>query len=159
MRLRDTWRALAKIYSAWSLPLDQVLAGSSYRMLGADFLTSVLDSERAIRVADALKNATPEELSALAQMAEVNIQRTGDVFKAVAICYITLPFAAAAFLSDAAPDQLRLVVQNATQGVFIVIGMLTLAPIAYFIGHWRAKQIGWAIALYRSGALAPKPAA
>lgn len=151
--IRATWRALVSIYSARSLLFDQVFAGSSYRMLGADLLPGMIDSKRGRRAAAAMKDASDETMATLAQMAEVNIQRTGDLFKAVGVCYITLPLAIAAFLSDAAPEQIRTLLEGSSRGVFILVGMLALGPIAYFISHWRAKQIGWAIALKRAGAL------
>jgi len=151
--IRATWRALADIYSARSLLFDQVFAGSSYRMLGADLLPGMINSKRGRRAAAVLKDAPDNTLGALAQMADVNIQRTGDLFKAVAVCYITLPLAIAAFLSDAAPEQVRAMLESSSRGVFLLVGMLALGPIAYFISHWRAKQIGWAIALRRAGVL------
>jgi hypothetical protein len=152
--LRTRWRALAKVYSAWTLPLDLFLAPSSYRMFGANLLPSIMDGKRARQTSRALEGASPEMLDKLTQLAEINASRTGESFKVVALCYVTLPLALAAFFSDAAPDQMRLVLEAAIEDIFIIIGLLVLGPIVFFISHWRAKQMAWALALHRVGALA-----
>lgn len=38
--------------------------------------------------------------------------------------------------------------------VILVVGA-ALTPAIYFLGMWRAKQIVWAIDLYRAGGVAP----
>lgn len=87
-------------------------------------------------------------------MARLNVERTGDAFKAVAVCYVTIPLALAALLSDAAPDQARLFLERAGSDILVLLAWLLLAPTIYFISHWRAKQMAWSIELYRAGALA-----
>ncbi len=154
--LRVRWNALAKQFRVLTLPLDLVFSANSYKLVGPNLLPGILDGKRAAAAAAAMAGATPEALAALAEMARVNIERTGDVFKAVAVSYVTLPLAFLALLSDAAPERVRRAAEEADTGVFVLLAWVALAPIAYFLSHWRAKQIGWTIDLYRAGALASK---
>jgi len=151
---RTLWRALNKHFRVITAPLDAVIHPSSYRLVGADLMPGLLDGKRPREIARVLSGATLEMLDTLTAMARLNVERTGDAFKAVAVCYVTIPLAFAALLSDAAPDQVRLFLERAGSDIFIVLAWLLLAPGGDFFTHWRAKQIAWSIELYRAGALA-----
>lgn len=151
---RTLWRELNKHFRVITAPLDAVIHPSSYRLVGADLMPGLLDGKRPREIARVLSGATLEMLDTLTAMARLNVERTGDAFKAVAVCYVTIPLAFAALLSEAAPDQARLFLERAGSDIFIVLAWLLLAPAIYFISHWRAKQIAWSIELYRAGALA-----
>jgi len=151
---RTLWRTLNTHFRVITAPLDAFVHPSSYRLMGADLLPGLLDGKRPREIVRVLSGATPEVLDALAAMARLNVERTGDAFKAVAVCYVTIPLALAALLSDAAPDQVRRFLEHAGSDILIILAWLLLAPAVYFISHWRAKQIAWSIELYRCGALA-----
>jgi hypothetical protein len=153
--LQARWRAVAKNFRAWTLPIDLFFDPTSYRLWGADLLPGVMTGRRARDAAAALEGASAETLESLAAMAEVNARRSGDVFRSVAIMYISLPLGLAAMLSDAAPDQTRAFITEHTTGIGNIVFALAISPIVYWLGHWRAKQIAWTIALYRSGAVTP----
>lgn len=151
--LQARWRAVSRHFRAWTLLIDLFFDPGSYAMWGADLITSVLRSKRSRAAAGDLEGASPETLSALAEMARVNVGRTGDLFRNVAVCYISLPIALLALLSDAAPDQLRQALTAVAPVLGNIIVALVVSPIIYWLGHWRAKQIGWTIDLVRVGAL------
>ncbi len=150
---RTRWRALTKHFRVITAPFDAFFHPSSYRLMGADLLPGLLDGKRPREIARVLSGAAPDTLETLAAMARLNVERTGDAFKAVAVCYVTIPLALAALLSDAAPDQARLFLERAGSDLLIILAWLLLAPAIYFISHWRAKQIAWSIELYRARAL------
>jgi hypothetical protein len=155
----EIWRRVVKIFPAWLLPFDMLFDPSTYRLIGgADFTNAVVKNSKARKAASALAEASPEALDTLAQIARVNTARTGDVFKAVAICYISLPLGLAALLSDAAPTETRAYVFENAWSIAQAVFALVVTPIWYFLGHWRAKQIAWTIELYRAGVIAPLPA-
>jgi hypothetical protein len=154
--LRSRWKALVKRFPVWRFLIDLVFDAGSWRLFGADLTGFVMDNRNARMAARALDGASAETLEALGSIAEVNVARTGEVFKAVFLGYVSLPLAFGALLSDAAPDTLRAILaDNATSIVIFLVGAIAF-PIIYFCGSWRAKQIAWVIDLYRAGALQPK---
>jgi hypothetical protein len=153
--LQARWRTVAKHFSSWTMPLDLFFDPGSYTLWGENVLNGLFMGKRSRAAAGDLAGASEEELLALSEMAKINVSRSGDVFRGVAVCYITLPIALFALASDAAPGQLGPVVAELAPALGSVIIALIISPIIYWIGHWRAKQISWTIDLYRTGALAP----
>jgi hypothetical protein len=157
--VRRRWREVARQYPLWRFLIDLFFDLNSWRMIGADITTMVVQSKAAQRAALALKGASPETLDAVATVAKVNESRSTDIFRAVFLGYVSVPIALGALLTDAAPDVLSEIIRDyAAAIVTLLIGTLVF-PIVYFCGNWRAKQIAWAIDLYRAGAIAPLPEA
>jgi hypothetical protein len=154
--LQRLWKALVKIFPARSLPIDWFFSPSSWRMVGVDMITAQLHDPRVRRASGALQGVAPDMVQSLSDMARLNEERATNLFRAVAVCYITLPIALAAFLSDAAPNETRAYVSGNLDTIVPVVGALVITPIIYFFGMWRAKQIFWAIELHRAGGVAPK---
>ncbi|MBL8544817.1 MAG: hypothetical protein JNL81_00035 [Hyphomonadaceae bacterium] len=153
--VRRRFKAVARCYPLWRFIIDLFFDINSWRMIGADVTTLMIESKSAGRAAGAMVGASPETLEALASIAKVNEQRSSDIFRAVFLGYVSAPVALAAMLSDAAPDFLSAFASAyASVMVALLIGAL-LFPATYFCGNWRAKQIVWAIELFRAGALTP----
>ncbi len=153
--LQRRWRGVAKHFPLWRFVFDIFFDLNAWRMIGSDITTMMVESKHTRRAAQALEGASPETLEALSTIARVNEQRTTDLFRAIFLGYVSAPFALAALLSDAAPDALSAFIREyQTVIVIMLIGSLVF-PILYFCGNWRAKQIGWAIELYRAGAVKP----
>lgn len=155
--LHQRWRSLVRHYPVWRMLIDLLFDVQSWRLVGADLVSLVVQSKRARSAARAMEGASPEVLAALGGMAYVNEKRATDVFRAVFLGYVSVPIALAALISDAAPDALRAFITDLTPSLIIFLVGALLFPIVYFCGSWRAKQIAWIVELYRSGALAPLP--
>jgi hypothetical protein len=153
--IASRWRTLAGRFPLWRMPFDLLFHASSWRMFGADLVGIVLSNSNARAAARDLKGATPETLEALSSVAAVNVERTGEIFKAVFIGYVSLPLGLGALLSDAAPDTVRTVLSEQSAAIVIFLGGAIVFPILFFCGAWRAKQIAWVLSLYRAGALTP----
>jgi hypothetical protein len=153
--LQRLWKSLVKLFPTWSLPLDWFFSPTSWRMLGVDLMTSIAQNPRSRRVAARLDGVSEETVATLSQMAKLNAVRATDLFRAVAVCYITLPIALAAFLSDAAPEMTRAYLAENFETIARLVVALVVTPIIYFLGMWRAKQLAWAIDLHRAGGLVP----
>jgi hypothetical protein len=149
------WRSLIRIFPALTLPLDFFFSPSMWRLMGSDLMPSLLKNGRTRLVATLLAKATTEMVSDVRDIARINAERTGEVFRLVAVGYISLPIAFAAFLSDAAPDFVRDVAAHNINNVVFGIVVLAASPIVYFCSMWRAKQLLWAIDAYRVGAVEP----
>ena len=150
--VRDQWRALARLFPEWALPVDFFFNASSYRFWGADLIRSMQENWR-VRRAAAMLAQQPQTLDGLVQIANVNLARTTDAFKAMALTYISLPLALAALASDAAPDVVRDALARYLHLIVPIVVAAALSPLHYFFCHWRAKQIVWTIELFRAGAL------
>jgi hypothetical protein len=151
--VQSQWRALTKLFPVWMMPLDFFFNASTYRFWGADLISS-MQADWRVRRAAAVLSQQPQMLETLAQLADINVARTNDAFKAVALAYVTLPLALAALVSDAAPEAARAALTEHLPWLWPLIAALALTPLLYFCGHWRAKQIAWSIALFRAGAVA-----
>jgi hypothetical protein len=155
--LKRRWRGVVRYYPAWRMLIDLFFDAHSWRLIGVDVVSPVVQSKAARKAARALEGASPDMLAALAAMADVNSRRANDVFRAVFLGYVSVPLAIAAMLSDAAPDALSAMIREMAPSLVIFLVGSLLFPIIYFCGSWRAKQVNWVIDLYRAGALAPLP--
>lgn len=155
--LNTRWRAIARLFPAWALPVDMFFNAGTYRFMGSDLLQSMRSDWRVKRALKLLAESSAQEVAALEASAALNERRCNDAFKAVAVAYITVPIALAALVSDAAPEVTReVIVANASAIAPIVIAFV-LTPIVYFFGYWRAKQLSWVIAMFRADSLASDP--
>lgn len=153
--LHRRWKGVAKHFPLWRFLFDLFLDPNSWRMIGADITTLVVESKNVRRAAEAMNGASRETLDALAAIAKVNEQRANDIFRAVFLGYVSVPFALGALLSDAAPDALSAALRDYTAPIVVLLIGAIVFPIVYFCGAWRAKQIAWVVDLYRAGAIAP----
>lgn len=136
---------------------DMFLDTNSWRLIGADVTSLVVEGKNARRAVGEMTDASPETLDALKAIAKVNEQRSSDLFRAVFLGYVSVPIALMALLSDAAPDAMRSFISEFAAGIIVFIIGTVVFPIVYFCGNWRAKQIAWVIELYSAGAIAPLP--
>jgi hypothetical protein len=155
--LQRRWRTLVRHYPVWRMFIDLTFDPGSWRLVGSDLVSLIVQSKNARKAARALDGASLEMLNALSGMANVNERRATDIFRAVFLGYVSVPIALAAMLSDASPDLLRELLTEMTPGLIIFLIGTLVFPIVYFCGSWRAKQIAWVVDLYRAGALAPLP--
>ena len=101
------FRAVAKRFPLWRLGFDMLFDTSSWRLIGADITTLVVQSKNVRHAANEMTDASPQTLDAMAMLARINEQRPNDLFRAVFLGYVSIPVAMAALLSDAAPDFLE----------------------------------------------------
>ena len=152
------WRGVARHFPLWRFGIDLFFDVDSWRMIGADITSMMLQNKNVRRAAGAMDGASAETLEALAGVAKVNEARSNDIFRAIFLGYVSVPIAFAALLSDAAPEALNSFVTEYSGGIVMMVIGGVLFPVLYFCGNWRAKQIAWTVELYRGGALKPLPA-
>ncbi len=152
--LHAHWRAVARHFPGWTFAFDVFFNPGTYRFIGSDLIGAMRADPRVKRAIAALDDAPPHILPALSTMAQVNVRRCDDAFKAVGVAYITVPIALAALVSEAAPDITRAVILGNVNTIAPLVAAFVLTPVAYFCGAWRAKQIAWTIDLYRANAAA-----
>lgn len=153
--LQRLWKSLVKLFPSWSLPIDWFFSPSSWRMVGVDMIAGQLHDARVRRASAQLQGASDALLESLSQIARLNEERATSLFRAIAVCYITLPIALAALLTEAAPDLLSAYVEDHLEQIAFFVVAAIVTPIIYFFGMWRAKQLAWTIDLYRAGGVTP----
>ena len=155
--VRLLWKNVAKRFPLWRFAIDLFFDLSSWRLFGSDITSIMMDNKNVRQAGDALRDASPEALDSLAQIAKVNEQRSSDMFRVIFLTYVSVPLALAAMLSEAAPDFLRSLISDNANGIVILLIGSVIFPVMYFCGNWRAKQIVWTIDLFRANALASLP--
>jgi len=155
--VQQRWRGVAKHFPLWRFLIDLFFDWGSYRMIGSDITSMVMQNKNVRRAAVAMEGASEETLAALGSVAKINEARSNDIFRAVFLSYVSVPIAVTAMASDAAPEVLSSFLQDYLGVVIMVIVGAVVFPIVYFCGNWRAKQILWTIELYRAGAITSLP--
>lgn len=154
-RLNAVWRDIARLFPAWSLPIDLFFSPSTWRLLGADLLPSIVKNRRARRAVARLEGVSAHELDALIEMARINVGRASDMFRTVAVLYISVPIALGALVSDTAPELVRDQLRYNLSDILYWLAVATITPAVYFCGMWRAKQLHWTLELHKTGAIEP----
>lgn len=154
VEIRQRWKSLAGRYRVWRIVPDLLFDPASYRVFGSDISSVMMTNPKSRAVARALEGASSDTLDALQSVADVNIARTSEFLRAVLFVYVSLPLGFAAMLSDAAPDTLRQLLERQSSSIVVFLTGAVVFPIAFFCSAWRAKQIGWALQLFRAGAIA-----
>ncbi len=148
------WRAIVRLFPAWALPFDMFFNAGTYRFMGSDLLQSMRSDWRVKRALKLLADCSAQEVAALEALAALNERRCNDAFKAVAVAYITVPIALVALVSDAAPEVARAAIVANVDSIAPIVIAFVLTPVVYFFGFWRAKQLTWAIEMFRAEGLA-----
>jgi hypothetical protein len=155
--VRGRWRDVVRQFPLWRFAIGLFFDGNSWRIIGGDVTSMIIESKAARRSAQALDGASTETLETIAGIARVNESRSSDLFRAVFLGYVSVPIALAAMLSDAAPEALSAILEEYATGIVVLLIGTVVFPIVYFCANWRAKQIAWVIELYRVGALSAAP--
>ena len=153
--INTLWRSLAKLYPAITLPVDMFFSPSTWHLLGSNLMPALVKDKRARRAAALLATTPPAAVLAMLEMAKINATRTADMFRSVALAYITLPIAISALVADTVPGLVSEQLRNNLGDVIYWVTFLAVTPIVYFCMMWRAKQIVWAVEAYQAGAVEP----
>jgi hypothetical protein len=89
--VQQRWKGVAKHFPLWRFLIDLFFDWGSYRMIGSDITTLVLQNKNVRRAASAMEGASDETLAALAGIAKINEARSNDVFRAVFLGYVSVP--------------------------------------------------------------------
>jgi hypothetical protein len=153
--IQKLWRALAKTHPAWSMLPDALFSSSAWSLFGTDMTSGLVRNPKARRVAAILEGRSDEVLANIAAIGQLNAERATAVFRNIAVVYVTLPIAAVALMSDAAPDFLRAFLTANADNLVRWLLILAITPAIYFLIMWRAKQLSWTIDCVRAGAVEP----
>ena len=143
------WDKLRRLFPAWSLFLDAFHTPGAWGYMGVDFLSGFRknrSTQRAFELLEGVDDATFDTLSALASL---NTRRHDQMLRAVVIAYLTLPLSIAALLAELAGDSVLGFVETQPELTIQLVVGVTMAPVSYFMGHWRSRQIVGVLDLIR----------
>ncbi len=148
-RLWAAWRSLRRLFPMWSLPWSTVATPGALSMMGNDFVSGLRRNRNTAQAALLLAAEPRDLIDALSDLADLNVRRQEQVFRAAFILYVTLPFAGAAAWSDVAPDSLKAWIAADPQFIVQFLGAAGAGIALYWLGLWRAKQMVSVLALIR----------
>lgn len=143
------WDKLRRLFPAWNLFLEGFYTPGAWGYMGVDFLSGFRrnpSTAKAFALLDGVDEATFDALSALASL---NARRHDQMVRAVVLIYLTVPLSIAALTADLAGDSmLSFLRAHSTVAIQVAAG-ITLGPLSYLQGQWRARQIVGVLDLIR----------
>lgn len=135
------WGKLRRLFPAWSLFLEAFYTPGAWGYMGVDFLNGFRKNPstvKAFALLDGVDDATFDALSALASL---NARRHDQMVRAVVLIYLTVPLSIAALTADLAGDSMLSFLRTHSTVAIQVAAGVTLGPLSYLQGQWRARQI------------------
>jgi hypothetical protein len=143
------WRALIRHFPVWSLLPSSFTTPGAWGYLGVDFLTGFRANPSTHRAFEILAGADDALFDGVSALASLNARRHEQMLRAVVIAYLTVPISILALAAEVAGDGLLAYGREHIQVLAPLVAGLTLAPLGYFLGHWRSRQIVGVLDLIR----------
>ena len=125
------WGRLKRYFPTWSLLPSSLYTPGAWGYMGVDFISGFRrnrSTHQAFELLDGVDDGTFDAISALANL---NARRQEQMLRAVII----------AVLAEVAGDSLIAFVRDNLQMSIQFGAGATLAPLSYFLSHWRSRQI------------------
>lgn len=143
------WGKLKRLFPTWSLLPEAFYTPGAWGYVGVDFVSGFRKNPSTLKTFALLKDVDDASFDALSALANLNARRQEQLLRAVVIGYLTLPLTITALAADLAGDSvLGLFRQHTGLAIQITAG-ITLAPLGYFLSHWRSRQIVGVLDLIR----------
>jgi len=153
------WRDLVRQFSLFRFPLDFLFTPGSWRALGVDLLSGLRANRSTSAVAERMRQLSGRQVTAIVRLAELNVRRQEQMFRLLAIFYVSVPFSAAVLLFQASPQDARELLEASSNGVILLVSAALAAVAFYLAAAWRARQLLTAVTLAAIEAQAEAPAA
>ena len=135
------WRGLKRYFPTWSLLPSSFYTPGAWGYAGVDFISGFRRNRSTRQAFELLDGVDDRTFDAVSALANVNARRQEQMLRAVIIGYLTIPVSIVAVLAEVAGDSLITFVRaNLQMSIQFGVGA-TLAPLSYFLSHWRSRQI------------------
>jgi len=109
--------------------------------MGVDFISGFRRNRSTRQAFELLEGIDDGVFDAVSALANLNARRQDQMLRAVVVAYLTVPISIVAILAELAGDSLVSYVRDHLQ-MSIQFGVgATLAPLSYYLSHWRSRQI------------------
>ncbi|NEX92060.1 hypothetical protein [Caulobacter sp. 17J65-9] len=143
------WRELKKGFSTWSLAGSAFVTPGSWGYAGLDFVTGLRRNRSTHEVFALLEGVSEAQFEALSALAALNARRQEQMFRVVALGYITIPLTLIATWAEIAPEGVVALLGQNTQLALYAVFLFTFGVLAYFASSWRSRQIVSVLELVR----------
>ena len=135
------WGGLKRHFPTWSLLPSSFYTPGAWGYMGVDFITGFRRNRSTHQAFELLDGANDGTFDAISALANLNARRQEQMLRAVIIAYLTIPVSIVAVLAEVAGDSLIAFVRDNLQMSIQFGAGATLAPLSYFLSHWRSRQI------------------
>lgn len=109
--------------------------------LGVDFVSGFRRNRSTRQAFELLQGVDDSAFDSVSALANLNSRRQDQMLRGVVIAYLTVPVSIIAILAELAGDSVMALVRDHLQ-LSIQLGVTaTLAPLGYYLSHWRSRQI------------------
>lgn len=143
------WKALTRLFPTWRLIPEAFYTPGAWGYVGVDFVSGFRRNPSTRQTFDLLRDVADARLEALAALASLNSRRQEQLLRAVVIGYLTLPLTITALAADLAGDSVMGLLRAHGSAALQLALLITVAPVGYFLGHWRSRQIVGVLDLVR----------
>ena len=137
----ELWRRLAAAFGPLRTLRAAAFSKASFGFYGVDFASSLRRTPMTQIAAEILKDAPPDALEAVAEIAEINAQRNDAMWRVAVIFYVSVPVTLFLAAMEALPGFGMAVFGKSSVGLWIAVAALTLFLLYYMLTQWRARQI------------------
>lgn len=145
----DRWNRLKAHFPAWSLLPSSFVTPGAWGYIGVDFLTGFRANRNTHQAFEIMADADDALFDGVSALANLNARRQEQMLRAVIIAYLTIPVSILAVVAEVAGDSLLAYARANLDVVVPLATGLTMAPLSYFMSHWRSRQIVGVLDLIR----------
>lgn len=109
--------------------------------MGVDFISGFRRNRSTRQAFELLDGVDDGVFDAVSALANLNSRRQDQMLRAVIVAYLTVPVSIIAILAEVAGDGLVAFVREHLQMAIQLGAGATLAPLSYYLSHWRSRQI------------------
>ncbi|HVK42427.1 MAG TPA: hypothetical protein VM471_08115 [Phenylobacterium sp.] len=135
------WDRLKRYFPTWSLLPSSFYTPGAWGYMGVDFISGFRRNRSTRQAFELLAGVDDQTFDAVSALANVNARRQDQMLRAVIIAYLTIPVSIIAVLAEVAGDSLVSFVRGNLELAIQFGAGVTLAPLAYYLSHWRSRQI------------------
>lgn len=135
------WKRLKAYFPTWSLLPSSFVTPGAWGYMGNDFVSGLRRNPSTRQTFDLLEGVSDTDFDALSALANLNARRQEQMLRAVVIAYLTVPLSVVAILAEVAGGSLVSFAREHTELAIQIAVTATAGPLAYFMSHWRSRQI------------------
>lgn len=109
--------------------------------MGVDFISGFRRNRSTGQAFELLAGVDDRTFDAVSALANLNARRQDQMLRAVIIAYLTIPVSIIAILAEVAGDSLLSFVRENWETSIQFGVAVTFGPLAYYLSHWRSRQI------------------
>jgi hypothetical protein len=143
------WKRLKTYFPTWSLLPESFVTPGAWGYMGNDFISGFRQNRSTKQTFELLDGVADHDFDALSALANLNARRQDQMLRAVVIAYLTVPLSVVAILAEVAGGSLLTFVREHSDWAIQTAVAVTTAPLAFFMSHWRSRQIVGVLDLIR----------